>query len=235
MAGYERLLFDSFLVNNGVVEFRKKKVKLSSGRYSNFYINVRNLMDDVVTLDELMLYVNVWYKHLKPDYFLGVAEGMTRLGLIMNYTKAKEDLPRYKDYFPKGYPKKYPLPMARGRIKKYGNKKDRYFLGSLKGKVVVLEDVLTTGDSTMKLIKNLRENGADVLAVIGVVDRLELRKDGLSVAEKFSKLGVDYYSMTDVKTLLPLAYEKLKPSEGLVKKINRYYKKYGSEEIRINI
>ncbi|GAI09343.1 unnamed protein product [marine sediment metagenome] len=182
-----------------------------------------------------MLYVKVGYKHLKPDYFLGVAEGMTRLSIIMNYAKAKEDLPRYKDYFPKGHPKKYPLPMARGRIKKYGSKKDRYFLGSLKGKVVVLEDVLTTGDSTIKLIKNLKENDADVLAVIGVVDRLELRKDGLSVAEKFSKLGVDYYSMTDVKTLLPLACKRLKPSEDLIKKINRYYKKNGSEEIKINI
>jgi len=235
MIDYERLLFDKFLIDNDVVEFREKKIKLSSGRYSHFYINVKNLMNDVATLDNLMLRVNVWYKNLEPDYFLGVAEGMTKLGLIMNYSKAKADLPRYKDYFPKGHPKKYPLPMARGRTKRYGNKKDRYFLGNLKGKVVVLEDVLTTGDSAIKLVKNLRKNNAEVLAVIGIVDRLELRKDGLSVAEKFSKLGIDYYSMTDVKTLLPLAYEKLNPSKDLVKKINKYYTKYGSEEIRINI
>ena len=233
--GYERVLFDNLLVNNGVVEFREKKVKLSSGKYSNFYINVRKILDNVATLDELRLNINVWYKHLKPDYFLGVAEGMTRLGIIMNYQKARENLPKYKDYFPKGHPEKYPLPMARGRIKKHGNKKDMYFLGDIKGNVVVLEDVLTTGDSTIKLVKNLRKNDADVLAVIGVVDRLELRKDGLSVAEKFSKLDVDYYSMTDVKTLLPLACERLKPSEDLIKKINRHYKKYGSEEVKINI
>lgn len=233
MLGYERLLFDSFLVNKGVVEFREKKVKLSSGRHSNLYINLRKIMDNVVTFDELMLYVKVGYGHLKPDYFLGVAENMTRLSMIMNYQKAKEDLPPYKDYFPRDHPKKYPLPMARGRIKKHGNKKDRCFLGDVKGKAVVLEDVLTTGGSTIKLVENLRKNDADVLAVIGVVDRLELRKDGLSVAEKFSKLGVDYYSMTDVKTLLPLACERLKPSEELVKKINRYYKKHGCEEVKL--
>lgn len=222
--------FEEFLIANNVVELREKKVRLSSGRHSNLYINVRKLMDDVVTLDKLIGYVKdfVYGKNLNPDYFLGVAEGMTKLGLIMTYTKAKDELMQ-NSYLSEGYSKKYSLPMARGRIKKYGSNRDKCFLGSLEGEAVVLEDVLTTGNSTIKLVQNMKENGAGVLAVIGLVDRLELRKDGFSVAGKFSHLGIEHYSLSDVRILLPLACENLKPSNELVRKINKYYKKYGCE------
>lgn len=229
--------FENFLVDNGVVEFRKRKVKLSSGRRSNLYLNARKLMDDVVTFNKLMNFVQhfLYDKKLNPDYFLGVPEGMTKLGLIMTYVKAESEILSDHSILSGENPsKKYPLPMARGKIKKHGSKRDRYFLGSLDGKVVVLEDVLTSGDSVIKLLKNLRDNNAEIEAVVGLVDRLELGKDGLSVAEKMEKEDVTYHSMTDVKTLLPLAYEKLNPSNDLVRKINRYYKKYGCEEVRIN-
>lgn len=234
MSGYfNQKVFDSFLVDKRVVEFRETKVRLSHGRHSNLYINVRNLMDDLVTFDQFRWHVEnfVCEKFLKPNYFIGVAEGMTKMGLIMTYIQARWSLKFNQAY--KSNSKKYPLPIARGKIKKHGNEKDRYFLGNIEGKVVVLEDVLTTGSSAIELVENLKKNYAEVLCVVGIVDRLEKRKDGLSVAEKLSQLGVNYYSMTDVKTLLPLACEKLKPSEDLVKKINKYYKKYGSTEINI--
>lgn len=233
---FNRSDFDKFLISKGVVEFREKKVKLSSGRRSNLYVNVRKLMDDVVTFDKFKWYVEgfVHDKCLEPDYFLGVPEGMTKLGLIITYTKSKNDLIfSYESYLSEGYSKVYPLPMARGKIKEHGSEKDKRFLGSLEGRVVVFEDVLTTGDSAISLVGSLKKNSAEVLAVIGIVDRLELRDDGLSVAEKFSKLGIKYYSVTDVKTLLPFAYDKLKPSEDLLKKIKSYYKKHGSEEIKL--
>lgn len=227
---YKQSDFDEFLVDNDVVEFREKKVKLSSGRRSNLYINTRNLMEDVVTFDKLMYYVNSFLhdKHFEPDYFIGVPEGMTKLGLIMTYNKAKMDLMfSYESYLSEGYSKKYPLPMARGRVKKHGSEKDKYFLGSLEGRAVIFEDVLTSGDSAITLVKNLQDNNAKVKAVVGLVDRLELRKDGLSVAEKMKKEGIDYYSMSSTKTLLPLAYSRLNPSKSLIRKINNYYKKYG--------
>lgn len=227
---FNRESFDKFLVSYGVVEFREKKVKLSSGKKSNLYINLRKLMDDVITFDKFKCYVEdfVYSKGLEPDYFLGVPEGMTKLSLIMTYVHTKEKM--YVNEYAKY--RHYPLPIARGKEKKHGSDKDKYFLGSLQGKAVVLEDVLTTGSSAINLVKKLKENNAEVLAVIGIVDRLE-QSGKSSVAEKFSQLGIQYYCMTDVKTLLPLACEKLKPSEDLVKKINSYYKKNGCEKINI--
>ncbi|MDP2908619.1 MAG: hypothetical protein Q8N77_02320, partial [Nanoarchaeota archaeon] len=203
---------------------------------SNLYVNVRKLMDDVVTFDKFKWYVEgfVHDKGLKPDYFLGVPEGMTKLGLIITYTKSKHDIMfSYESYLSEGYSKVYPLPMARGKIKEHGSEKDKRFLGGLEGKVVVFEDVLTTGDSAISLVGSLKKNKAEVLAVIGIVDRLELRDDGLSVAKKFSKISIDYFSMTDIKSLIPLACERLKLSEDLLKKIKSYYKKHGSEEIKL--
>ncbi len=229
---FKRDVFEKFLLINNTIDFKDKKVKLSSGRYSNFYINLRCLMEDITIFDKFEDYVESFVKdkNLCPDYFIGVPEGMTKLGLIMTYTHAKQGSQIIRPGH--GY---HHLPMARGNAKKHGSLKDKYFLGNVKGKAVVLEDVLTTGNSVISLVESLIKNEADVSAVVGVVDRLELRRDGLSISEKLSKLGVKYYPMTSVKTLIPLAYEKLKPSESLVKKINEYYKKYGSEKFEIVI
>ncbi len=228
---FKRDVFEKFLIINNVVEFKDKKVKLSSGRYSNLYLNIKSLMNDVTIFDKFEDYVEIFVndKGLCPDYFIGVPEGMTKLGLIMTYTQAKQET---KSLVRPGHGY-HPLPIARGKVKKHGSLKDKYFLGNVKGRAVVLEDVLTTGNSVISLVESLIKNEAEVSAVVGVVDRLELRRDGLNISEKLSKLGVKYYPMTSVKTLLPLAYEKLRPPESLVKKINEYYKKYGCEEFEI--
>lgn len=231
----KRKEFDEFLIECGVVEFREEKVRLSSGRKSNLYINLRKLSDDVTTLDKTVNFVEQFVDELGVnfDFFVGVAEGATKVGLFLTYSRAIKFL---KDTALKRK-KKYPLVMARGKEKKHGSEKDKYYIGKLGAGdyAAILEDVLTTGDSLIEEINKLRSTGVHVDHAIGLVDRLEFRKDGYSVAEKLSWLPITYYSMTDVKTLLPLAYEKLKPSKDLVKKINRYYKKYGCEEVKISI
>jgi len=52
--------------------------------------------------------------------------------------------------------------------------------------VVVVEDVITTGDSALRAVKALRDAGSEVLGVLAVVDREEggtqrLQQEGLSV------------------------------------------------------
>ena len=231
MSWSRRKEFDEFLVEQNVVEFREKKVRLSSGRRSNIYINLRKLSDDVVTLDKTLEFMRCFVDEtgIDVDFFVGVAEGATKLGLFLTYSKAKDRLQNVSDSEYShilNAKKSYPLVMARGKEKKHGLGKDRHYLGMLGNYAAVIEDVLTTGDSLMKEVNNLRKAGVCVNHALGLVDRLELRKDGFSVAEKLSWFPVAYYPMTDVKTLLPLAYEKLKPPKDLVKKVNLYYRKY---------
>lgn len=63
-------------------------------------------------------------------------------------------------------------------------------------KVVVLEDVTTSGASSLKAVEQLREAGADVLEVITVVDRLEGAK------ETFEKAGVPFNSLLTIDDIL---------------------------------
>jgi len=57
---------------------------------------------------------------------------------------------------------------------------------SLKGRnVVVLEDATTTGGSSMQAVNVLREEGANIVCVLTIVDRLEGAK------ENFAKEGLE--------------------------------------------
>jgi len=70
---------------------------------------------------------------------------------------------------------------VRKRVKDHGAKKMIEGLPkgeTLRGKnVVVLEDTTTTGGSSMKAVNVLREEGANVVCVLTIVDRLEGAKE----------------------------------------------------------
>ena len=78
---------------------------------------------------------------------------------------------------------------VRKRVKDHGAKKMIEGLPkgeSLKGKnVVVVEDVTTTGGSSMQAIEALREEGANIVLVLTIVDRLEGAKETFE-AEKLT-------------------------------------------------
>jgi orotate phosphoribosyltransferase len=61
---------------------------------------------------------------------------------------------------------------------------------SLKGrKVVVIEDVMTTGGSAMQAVTALREEGANIVCVLTIVDRLE------GARENFTAEGLQFRSI----------------------------------------
>lgn len=62
-------------------------------------------------------------------------------------------------------------------------------------KVVLLEDVFTTGGSSLKAIKTLQEAGCAVVGVIGVVDREQ------GAAEAFRDAGVRFESIVRISDL----------------------------------
>lgn len=90
-----------------------------------------------------------------------------------------------------------PFIIVRKVEKEYGTKK--LFEGQLeKGKkVVIIEDVLTTGGAALKSAIALRDWGAGVVEIIGVVDREEgarenIEKEGFKMKAVFTKadLGI---------------------------------------------
>src|SRR3989338_6196076 len=125
------------------------------------------------------------------------------------------------------------LPMGRGKPKERGPLEEREFCGIPEGDVVVLEDTITTGGSVLKEIERIRKANADVIGVVVLTDRLELRDDGRSAREAVESLGVYYGALSDAFQLIVPAYEVLKPRDELARKVEDYYDRYGIKPLRL--
>ena len=216
--------YNKFLIENNVIGFFDEPITLKSGRISNWYANCRNLLDRVGVIDRLTDFVLAFAdeKGLTADYFYGVPEGATKLGLVLNYKKGKTNPDQV-------------LVIGRGRPKDYGAPKDRFFIGPIKqgDKVIVIEDVTTTGGSLLNTIKQLKEAGINIVAAIGLVNRMEKRDDGKSVKQAVEELDVPYLNIGDSTELLPLARDSAKPSESVIEEVEKYFDKYGIKSLKL--
>ena len=123
--------------------------------------------------------------------------------------------------------------MGKGKPKDHGEPKDRFFLGQPKGKIIILEDVTTTGSSLLETIDNLKQTEAQIIAAIGLTNRMELRDDGKSVKEAVEEKGVPYLQMSNALELLPLAYQKFKPKEEIAKKVKEEFQEFGVKKLKL--
>src|SRR3989344_4939326 len=133
--------FDQFALTNGVIGFCETPIILKSGRSSPWYVNWRKVADDAYLLDQLAGYVLNFTQHhnLSPDCFYGVPEGATKLAVLTQYKWALQS--------PQFAPGSHSLSMGRAKPKDHGEARDKYFVGSPSGKVIIVEDVTTTGGS----------------------------------------------------------------------------------------
>lgn len=97
------------------------------------------------------------------------------------------------------------LPMCYVRSKAKGHGKGNQIEGKVSDgqKVVVVEDLISTGGSVITAVAALREAGCDVLGVVSIFTyELDKGKDMLAHAEILT------YSLTDFSTLVEVAEEK---------------------------
>ena len=70
-------------------------------------------------------------------------------------------------------------------------------------KVVVIEDLVSTGKSSLQVVDVLREEGLEIAGMVSIFTY------GFPIAsEMFQNAGVTYYPLTDYPTLIQLAVEK---------------------------
>ncbi|SUK15686.1 orotate phosphoribosyltransferase [Staphylococcus agnetis] len=109
------------------------------------------------------------------------------------------------------------LPMSYVRSKSKSHGKQNQIEGALsKGKkVVVIEDLISTGGSSITAVEALREAGADVLGVVAIFT-YGLRK----ADEQFKQAQVPFYTLSHFDELVDVAVESGKISkedvEGLI-------------------
>jgi len=160
--------------------FGRGEVTLASGRKSDFYFNLKPTMLDP---EGAALLAELTYEALKDDqldYIGGLEMGAVPLaGAIAQLSWLKGH--PIAAFFVRKKPKEHGARLAIEGLAK-GE--------SLEGKrVVVVEDVTTTGGSAMKVVEALREVRADVALVLTMVDREE------GASDTFAQAGLPFRSI----------------------------------------
>jgi len=224
---FEQEKFNNFIKENNIYGFFNKPITLKSGRKSHFYANWRNVVEDVYLTKKLAEQVIKFSKsnNIDVDTFYGVPEGATKLGIITQFLYAKNS-----ENFEKG---SHVLAMGRAKPKDHGAAKDKFFVGVPKGKVIMIEDVTTTGMSMLKALDELQEAKINVVAVISLTNRMELRDDGTSVKHQVEKRNVKFFNMSSALQMLPIMYNKLQPGENIGQEIEKEFNEYGVDKIKL--
>ncbi|MEN4007103.1 MAG: orotate phosphoribosyltransferase [Methanobacteriaceae archaeon] len=146
---------------------------LSSGKESNYYVNMKTCITDPKILKTIAKIVSSGINAEKVDKIAGPALGAVPIVTAISLES------------------EIPMLMIRKAEKGYGTSK--LIEGSLEegDSVVVVEDVTTTGNSLLKAIRAIEENGGNVKKAIVVVDRAEgaienLEKEGILLKPLFS-------------------------------------------------
>lgn len=156
--------------------YREGTFVLASGKTSHFYLDMKPTMLDP---DGANLLAELVIDHLKQisdriDLVGGVAMGAVPLVSAVTVLSGTK-------------PKKLPGFVVRKQVKDHGTKKVIETSEDLKDKnVVILEDVTTTGDSSMYAVEAAQQAGATVVLVLSMVDREE------GAAEFYNSKGIPF-------------------------------------------
>ncbi|AKG91933.1 orotate phosphoribosyltransferase [Geoglobus ahangari] len=128
---------------------------LSSGKRSRVYIDVKQAITKPEVLEAIASQMAEKLRNVEFDRIACIELGGVPIAVALSLKTGKE------------------LVIFRKKRKEYGTGDDR--IGEIrKGeRVVVVEDVITTGKSARSVIERVEELGGEVKAVIAVVDREE--------------------------------------------------------------
>lgn len=177
MTSRERLL--ELIKQRAVIH---QEVTLASGQKSSYYIDARSLFlhGPSATLIGEALYELT--KDLPMQAIGGPAVGALPLtvAVTMHYDKMGMGMEGF---------------FIRKEAKTHGLQKTVEGVLPVAGKVVIVEDVFTTGGSVMTAIEAVQEAGAKVIAVVGIVDRLQ------GARERFEALGIQFRTICTIRDL----------------------------------
>lgn len=160
--------------------FGRGEITLASGRKSDFYFNLKPTMLDP---EGAALLAELSFDALKDDnvdYIGGLEMGAVPLAGAIAQISWLKNRP-IAAFFVRKKPKEHGAKLAIEGFAKGEN---------LEGKrVVIVEDVTTTGGSAIKAVDAVREAGGEVVLVFTMVDREE------GAAETFKEAGVPFRSL----------------------------------------
>ena len=226
--------FNHFVLSHHIIGIFEQPITLVSGRKSHWYVNWRNVFNNPYHLEKVAQFILGFTKDkgFQPDCFYGVPEGATKLGIITQYLWAMSNVAGGSTEGKLSFHQRnVVLPMGRAKPKEHGAPQDKYFVGMPQGKVIVLEDTTTRGESLLKSVQQLQAAGINVIAALNLTNRNVKRDDGTTIADALHRLGVQYYALSNALDLLPDVVRELKPSPEVILHIEKEFEQYGIRKI----
>ena len=189
--------FSIFLYKNNIIKFGN--FTLASGKNSSYYVDLRLLASYPHQFRKMIKNLqNLIIEKTGLDNFDSLVSIPTG-GLIIASALAIETIK--------------PLIYVRNKPKEHGTSK------SIEGKtfsgmrVIMIDDVVTTGGSVLNGIKQLKEMGLTISDVYVVVNRLGGAK------KAFDSVGVTLHQLTDIIEITKVLYQEKLVTDEILEKI----------------
>ena len=190
--------FSIFLHQNDIIKFGD--FTLASGKKSSYYIDLRLVASFPHIFRKMTKNLQKLVSEKTGldnfDSLVSVPTG----GLVIGSALAIETVK--------------PLIYVRDKPKDYGTTKSiegKIFSGM---KVILVDDVITTGNSVINAIKQLKDAGLSISDVYVIINRLEGANNTLELEE------VNLYQLTDVLEITTILFQEKLVSKEILDKIN---------------
>ena len=191
--------FATFLYKNDVIKFGN--FTLASGKDSSYYIDLRLVPSFPHQFRKMIKNLqNLIIEKIGLDDFDRLASVPTG-GLVVTSALAIETIK--------------PLIYVRNKPKEHGTTKSIEGKTSAGMKVVMVDDVMTTGTSVLNGIKQLKEAGLSISDVFVIINRLE------GADKAFSDMGVQIHQLTDILEITNILFQEKLISKEIFEKIKK--------------
>jgi orotate phosphoribosyltransferase len=191
--------FATFLYKNDVIKFGN--FTLASGKDSSYYIDLRLVPSFPHQFRKMIKNLqNLIIEKVGLDDFDSLASVPTG-GLVVTSALAIETIK--------------PLIYVRNKPKEHGTTKSIEGKTSAGMKVVMVDDVMTTGTSVLNGIKQLKESGLSISDVFVIINRLE------GADKVFSDMGVQIHQLTDILEITNILFQEKLISKEIFEKIKK--------------
>ena len=191
--------FATFLYKNDIIKFGN--FTLASGKDSSYYIDLRLVPSFPHQFRKMIKNLqNLIIEKIGLDNFDSLASVPTG-GLVVTSALAIETVK--------------PLIYVRNKPKEHGTTKSIEGKISAGMKVVMVDDVMTTGTSVLNGIKQLKEAGLSISDVFVIINRLE------GADKAFSDMGVQIHQLTDILEITNILFQEKLISKEIFEKIKK--------------
>ena len=196
--------FATFLHHNDVLRFGD--FTLSSGKKSSYYIDLRIIPSFPHQFRKMIKHLqNSITEDIGLDNFDSIASIPTG-GLVIASALAFEILK--------------PLIYVRNKPKEHGTTKSVEGVTRSDMKVLVIDDVATTGSSVVNGVKQLKEAGTKVTDAYVIINRLE------GAEKMLESESVKLHQLTDIMEITKILHEDNLVSNEILENVNKQVRNY---------